>query len=257
MSVTIYHTGHERSTVICEALHKGTGFKVVQGRHGLVDDNAAMFYGVMRRNNELRDQCIEEGRDWYLVDNGYLRPGHFDGYYRITKNAFLCDGWGRPDHDRLRNLDIEIQPWQTQGDKILICVPPRDYGKLWHHDGDAWTRWVKGRFRGKTDRGVVLSYKPVLDSRCHPAQPPLWQQLARAWAVIVHDSTVAIDALIAGVPAVVTGDTPAKRCCLTDPADIETPIYSDEREELLAVLAANQWTIDEMKSGKAWRDLNG
>jgi hypothetical protein len=205
----------------------------------------------MRGNKRLREHCRD--RTWYLADNGYLRAGHFDGYYRITKNAFLCSGEGQGDAARLHRLGVRVRPWRKSGEYVLLCVPPPLYCRAWGFDGEAWRKRIMTDL--ETDRPLRLSFKPGLDERCPPDQPSLEEQLARAWAVVTHDSNVAIDALIAGVPVFVTGKTPARRCGLTDVSRIETPLYSDEREAMLAVLAANQWTLAEFRDGTAARML--
>jgi hypothetical protein len=53
----------------------------------------------------------------------------------------------------------------------------------------------------------------------------------------------------------VTGASPARAMWNTSLRDIERPIFG-ERHAWLAVLAANQWTLDEMRAGTAWRALN-
>lgn len=257
MSVTVYHTGHWHSHDVCRAVVTGTGFRIRPSKAGADERDTAIFYGITRRNDKIRDRCQRYGQDWYLIDNGYMRPGYLSGYYRVTKNALLHSGYGEPDFDRFAELRIRLQPWQRTERNITIFVPPPIYGKYWGLDTDAWARNVKSQIRGKTDRPIVLSYKPEIDSRRPPHQPPLSEQLADAWAVIVHDSNVAIDALIAGVPVFVTGETPAKRCARTDLSEIENPLYPDDREELLAVLAANQWTLDEFRDGTMWRHFCG
>jgi hypothetical protein len=65
-----------------------------------------------------------------------------------------------------------------------------------------------------------------------------------------------VDALLAGVPVFCTAPCAAQTMGHTDPALIETPLYPDDRERWARVLAANQWTLDEMRDGACWHDLN-
>lgn len=253
--ITVYDTGHPTSARICRAFADGAKAKIIEKAHKPRNDGKAVFvYGVMRGNNQLLHSCRKNKRTWYLCDNGYLRSGHFKGYYRITKNAFLCSGEGEGDFERLDRLNVELWPWRKTGSCVLVCVPPPLYCWAWKFDAWKWTERVTQEIRAATDRPIRFSYKPGLDDRAK-GLPPLEDQLSDAWAVVTHDSNVAIDALIYGVPVFVTGKTPARRCGLSDLSRIESPLYSEERREMLAVLAANQWTLAEFRDGTAWRAL--
>jgi len=84
---------------------------------------------------------------------------------------------------------------------------------------------------------------------------PLAMDLIDCWAVVAHSSNVAVDALLLGVPVFVTDRCGARRCADTDLSHIESPRMPDDREEWAATLAAQQWTLEEMRSGLAWRML--
>ena len=254
-ALTVYCTGHRVSKVICAAMAYGVECDIAPSKPGLRDDgNPAFFYGMLRHNWRLRKQCIRTGRDWYLADNGYMRPGQFQGYYRITRNALLCDGHSPPCTARLDALGVRPRPWRQNGRYVLLCVPYTEYCGYWGFNGREWQKTQMAKLREATDRPIVLSYKPG-DPRMPADQPPIESQLAGAWAVVAHDSNIAVDAIIAGVPVFVTGETPARLMGRADAADIEQPLYPDNRREWLATLAANQWTLDEFMSGRAWEDL--
>ena len=68
-------------------------------------------------------------------------------------------------------------------------------------------------------------------------------------------TSAAVAAVIAGVPVFTLAD-----CCATimgrkSVAQIEDPLYPDDRERWLSVLAANQWSVDELRDGTCWRAL--
>ena len=253
--LTIYCTGHPKSEIICSAMKAGTGAGMVWSGDGLrKDGNPAFFYGITRHNHLIRDGCVAAGRDWYLCDNGYMGMGHYDGYFRITRNAFLCDGGGRPDFDRLDRLGIEIAPSRQAGGYVLVCPPIAYYGKFWDFDIVEWLNETKRVLAQVTDRKIVIRFKPG-DGRIDRYQPPLDEHLAGAWCLVTHNSNVTTEAIVAGVPVFVTGATPAAVVGSTNIREVERPVYPDNRHEWLAVLAANQWTLDEFRSGKAWIDL--
>jgi hypothetical protein len=68
--------------------------------------------------------------------------------------------------------------------------------------------------------------------------------------VVTHSSKVAVDAVIAGVPAIVEPSNPAAPVCSTRLEDIETPLMPS-RAKWWASLMAQQFTLDEMRRGFA------
>jgi hypothetical protein len=85
---------------------------------------------------------------------------------------------------------------------------------------------------------------------------PIADDLEDCWAVVVFSSASAIDGLIHGVPCVTLAPFAATvRMGLTDLSKIETPVYPDDREPFMWNLAANQWSVQEIFSGQAWREL--
>lgn len=251
----VFDTGHKTSRRITRAIQEGLRCPRFTDRNMLNYIDPIIIYGILRKNDDIWRRAMAAGCDVYLVDNGYLRPGHFHGYYRITKNSFQHSGYGRLDYKRWKALGLQIKPWRLDGDYILIPAPPPDYNKAWRFDGDAWLRTVKSKIHGRTSREIIITYKPELDPRCPPDQKPFGELLKDAWAVITHDSGCALDALLAGVPVFTTGVTPAARCGAGDLKDIERPRYCDDREEMFAVIAGQQWTLAEMERGLPWKTL--
>jgi hypothetical protein len=186
------------------------------------------------------------GAVWYYGDHGYFSRGN---YYRITKDAFQYNGPMRPDFERLWRTSARPQPWKTDGAAVLVCPPDEAIATLMGFDQNAWFADVAMRLRNNTDRPVI-----VRDRR---ADRPLREDLKNAWALVTWTSNAAVDALVAGVPVFCTGDCAASPMGRQDPINIEYPAYPDNRDEWAATLAANQWTFNEMSSGKAWSELNG
>jgi hypothetical protein len=104
--------------------------------------------------------------------------------------------------------------------------------------------------RQHTDREVRVRTKPDRWTR------PISVDLAEAWAVVVYSSSAALDALVAGIPVFVLAPfAAAYRMGTPDLTQIETPVYPDDRDPFFHSLAAQQWTLPELASGAAWRDL--
>ena len=70
-----------------------------------------------------------------------------------------------------------------------------------------------------------------------------------ASTLVTHSSAAAVTAVIEGIPVIVSGMSAlAQMRWSTDPEH-------DQRLGFLNVLADNQWTLDEIREGKAWEWL--
>lgn len=240
----VYATEHVNSKTVCTAFAQGAGLPLVPPAP--LRPGAVVMYGYLRGLWPTLRQAKAEGRTWFYLDNGYLRPGHFHGFYRCTRNAYQHSGVGRPDFDRLKRLDIEIAAWR-KGRHVLICPPGDAYAQHHGFTAQAWLKQTLATLKANTDRPIIVRPKGT--------PRPLHQDLADAHALVTHASNTAVDAVLFGVPAFVNGPSPARPLGNTDLAAIERPVYADNREEWAAVLAANQWNLAEMTDGTCWRQL--
>lgn len=184
------------------------------------------------------------GEDWYYADHAYFERHRF---YRITKNAYQHNGIGKPDFRRLARWWPKPLPFHKSGSKVIIC--PQSQSHLDRRGDPHWLERTLDTIHRYTDRDVIVRSKrdPGVLARMMPD----------AWAVVCHSSNAAVEALMHGVPAFTTAECAAYDMTGHDLTDIEYPIYPDGRHEWAAVLAANQWTLDEIAKGKAWRALQG
>ena len=197
------------------------------------------------------DQAWKENRDWYYGDHAYFRRFKF---YRVTKNAYMIEGNERPDFARWKALGLEIKPWQTNGRHVLVCPPDPVMSKRRGINDAKWIQNVRDTLAKNTSRPVRWRGHPHLAPK--DAKPcAIQEDLQGAWAVVTHISNVSVDALLAGVPVFVTGDCPATIMAEVDLAKIESPLRPDNRAEWAAVLAANQWSMSEIRDGTCWRAI--
>ena len=245
MTVTVYSVPRERTSPrFARAFAFGCKGRITtEAEH--VDGPIAMFgsphiWGVLTR-------AQEEGRAVYYGDHAYFGRQKF---YRITKDAYQHDGRGRTNGLRFRVLGIDIEPWKT-GRHILVCPPDRNYARLHGLDETAWIRGTLRTLRRHTDRPVRLRMRNGAER--NPVS--LRDALRDAHALVTHHSNAAVEALCMGVPVFVTGECAARSMGGTDLTKIETPEYPDDRKRWAGVLADNQWTLDEMRRGMAWRHI--
>ena len=254
----VYDTDHVTSQTVCKAVGKGFGWDVSVAPWQRPLTGPAAIYGRDRGTLHVMRQCKADRVPWYFVDNGYLGTrvslGISDCFYMITRNAYQHDGRGKPDEARLsRLLDIvggSFEPWRKtrQRGHILVCPPIHEYDRVHYFWSAMWLRKTTKEIQQFTSRPLRLRYKPG-DSR-QPKARSLEKDFNGCHAVVTHDSNIVVEAIMAGVPAFVTGESPVAVLGNVDLGAIESPRFGDQ-EEWLAILAANQWTLDEIRQGAA------
>jgi hypothetical protein len=215
----------------------GGGFTT---KNELLPGDLAMF-GTVERWQVLK-AAQEQGRDWYYGDHAYMGRGD---YYRITKNAYQWQGPWEATPERFERLKLTIAPWRKTGRHIVVAPQSPRFMELFGVPVDAWVADVTRRLRAHTDREIRVRTKLSKD--------PVAVDLRDAWATVTFSSVVALDGLLVGVPAFVLGE-PSAAYAFGSPRleDIERPNYPDNREALLWTLADHQFTLDDIKRGRAW-----
>jgi hypothetical protein len=257
MLVAYPQPNKRKAQTICDAFVQGVRrcggeAKVTDGIPQRLEDGAAFFYGVRPGWVHLWDQAKAEKRTWVYCDNSYWDSCR-EKYFRITRNALQCDGLqmcqSGDGAQRFKALGITVRDWQRGGGHIVVCPNTEEFMATVGGVSGDWVAQVTTELRHFTDRTLRVRWKG--DER------PLAFDLAGAHALVTHMSCAAVEALVAGVPVFCTGRCAARWMGSSDLSMIETPYYPERRQEFMEVLAENQWTVEEMKSGTAWSDLNG
>lgn len=205
----------------------------------------AIVYGILRGCADIIRKCTYAGLDWWHIDLGYWGRGHFDGYYRLSRNGFQDP----PTNCAPATARIELPellPWKDGKGPIVIC-PPTLAQVTWHPtlilDPEDWTRTVEDYIRSVTNRQVVIRSKTDINNPL-PDDP---------YCVVTYASNIAVDALRHGTPAISLG--PGILNAYSPPlSDINDPdvIRIPDRELLFKELSWGQFTLDEFRRGIPW-----
>jgi hypothetical protein len=240
--VTYAVSTEKTSPIISKAFAHGCGGMV--WRDNSLRPGPVAIWGSPARWG-LIEKAIQQGRELFYMDHAYFGRRT---YYRITRNAFQHDGTGDAGPERFDVHNRPVQPWREDGRHILICPNSPTYHRLFGVDVHEWVTEITRTIAGVSQRPVRVRWKGQ--------ETPIDADLQDCWAVVTFSSAAALDALIAGVPVFVLAPfAAAYRFGLPDVAQIESPIYPDGRARLMWNLAANQWTLDEIRAGAAWRAL--
>ena len=238
--------GEQSSPRFARAWAQGCGGRIEHG--DVLHPGPVALFGSPARW-PLLNQAIAEGRDWYYADHGYFR--RFE-YYRVTRNAYQLDrmpisGEGGDDR-RLRACGVEIRPWRRRGEHILVCPPDEAFAALHGFNAGAWMQHIREALRNLTERPVRVRERACADVT-------LADDLVGAWCLVTYVSNAAVEAVCTGIPVIATGRCSAAAMGTYDLTAVEDPPRPRGRRRWAAWLASNQWTMQEIVAGEAWRAI--
>ena len=201
-----------------------------------------VYYGF-----DYLDQLLEKRRlkePFVFMDHAYFNRGYDKGNFRILLNqVHQTEVIPHLPEDRLP----PEKPWK-QGSKVFV-IPVAPNLATWH-DAHHWTTDTVAQLKRHTDREIIVKPKNG---------PPLRDFLDRAWAVVSHSSVAGVEAAQNGVPVFGPMTSPAFYVGNQFLDKIETP-STTERVEWLKTLSYSQFSLSEIRSGKAWailKDIHG
>lgn len=267
-----YAPSSKRSKILAAAMQQGItrcGDKVnlinsTTYEHRITAD-AAVFYGLSDRLNEVFRLYREKSTAVY-IDLGYwqrrLKHKH-DGYHKLSVNSRHPTAYfqnRQHDDSRFKKLDIDIQPWRKTGNYVMLAGMS---AKASAAEGFAQEQWEKEAAKLiQSFSKYPIHYRPKpswsdarqISGTIFQRSMELNQALAGCHAVATHHSNVAIDAILAGVPAFCEQGVASVMGC-SDVTKIDTPIYPEGREQWAADIAWCQFTVEEIATGMPWHHL--
>lgn len=268
MKIAVWRTGHEIADTVAEAVYVGLTkyefhFVHLQPTTILHPESFDEFdlhigYGILRGVDKVFSACGAFGKPWIHIDKGYWKPGHYNGYYRVSLCGTQQTKWLdklEPDYPRWDKLGIEILPgrepeaWVRECRPIhmdeprwqsLICPPTKPVRDFFHL-GDTYLGPAEAK--DYTGRPVIFREKNCVRS--------LQKDLDNVHHVATFNSSVGWEALRQGIP--VTSD-PTHSIVGAYEKLIDKPLHLDydERRKLFAIQAGLQLSLDEIRSGFLW-----
>lgn len=256
----------------CEVVDAATYCEPIPGA------DAIAVFGLKGRSRRIIEAYRTMGVRTLLFDKGLIRPStgyHAPaGYFRVALDGFM------PLARIERQMTENISParWLATGMKPRQRISPPSSGAIIYagssqkycdfHDlgpEHEFSAQIVSRIRKvRTGRSIVYRPKPSFDD-CSPiggtifSRPPetLAQLLPSAYALVTHGSHAAIDAIVAGVPAIVLGEGAARPVASTSVRDLAEPFFPDQERRFawLSAIAWWQWKIGEIRSGAMWSFL--
>ncbi|MCI0554921.1 MAG: hypothetical protein L0287_28560 [Anaerolineae bacterium] len=251
------------------------------------DTDVACMFGVKGRSRQILEDHVNIGKSTLYFDKGLTRhkggeAGH-TLYSRVYVNASHPAAYMMHEprrSDRWDRLDVKIAKAcrEPGSGHVLICASSGKY-----HDfnrmppPDLWGSGLISQLKKKTDKHLIWRPKPA--SRTIEIDPngkkvvykisalpgasfsdgaaTIQDALRGCEVLITHGATAAVDAIVAGTPAICLGKCAASPVCSDTIDDVnDAPFPKNElRRQWLYNLAYCQWANDELRSGYAWEYL--
>jgi hypothetical protein len=241
-AITAYpQPGKGKALDVCRAFAAGCGGRVVEQIPPALLPGTAVFYGVRPAWAHLWAEATVEGRPWVYIDNGFFPCG--GRYFRAAQNKLQAPSGAPGQISQLGPMGVTIRPWRVDGGHILVCLQSEEFMQTVAQT----SRDIVGEVLASTDRPVKVRRKG--------SGAPLAADLVGCHCVVTWSSNAAIEAICAGVPAIVLGESAAAPMASNRLEDIKHPPRPEGREQWAADLLASQWTLEEMRSGKCWEAL--
>ena len=223
-----------------------------------------LWHGKMTRNKSVWNHFRSQDKNVLVIEVGGIKRNTTwkVGINGINRSADF--GPKNNDNQRAQQFNLDLKPWRTDGDHILIC--------LQHIKSEQWSdmpalneyviKTVES-IRQHTDRKIIvrphprcpLKNLPVLDNVGYEIPKQIANtyddfdlNFANAWAVVSHSSNPGIHAVLNGIPAFVSEQSLAYDVGNTDFSTINSPKTPD-RQQWLNDYTHTEWTIEEIAQG--------
>src|SRR5690349_14872075 len=250
MRPAVHYLVREKNAHHGAAIARGFGARTVPAERRTLERSALHIIGGLQHGSlELMQQVMDAGEPYVFVDRAYFGGGPGTNCLRVVPSAYQHHWLERWPTDRLEAIQSQVpscrlQDWRAQGAHVLL-VPPSEAVCQLFGLGD-WGAAMYRRLQDCFDGPIVVSRKgDGIPARKH---------FPNCWAVVTWTSNVAVEAVLAGVPAFVSPASAAWPVALgldALEARIEKPYLADNRLAWAAALAYGQFDLSEIKSGYA------
>ncbi len=223
--------------------------------------------GVIKKDHIYK--CIDENRDYYYVDTGYLgnfpslgNPSGKKRWHRIVKNGLQHDQSFDVPSDRWEALlkqdpRLEWKGWKDYNKKILLVMPNPKACKFYNVDYDKWVEETTAQIKTNIDLPIEVRIKGSRSFRNN--EYSIYDAFdSGVYATVAFNSIAALESVLYGIPAFVSVPCAASPLVSNDLSQLKNP-FKPSIEQITKhchSIAYGQFTLEEISSGVAWRIMN-
>ena len=228
---------------------------------------SVLWNGRMGPNKNIWQRNLAQSKPTIVLEVGGISRGTTwkVGLNGINRDAFFGDGGN--DSSRAKRLGLELKPWKTDGQYILICGQ-HDKSLQWQ-GMPRMSNWIMDTIetiQSYSKRPIIFRPHPRcrLDAIEHQyknvrRQDPVQiagtyddfdMRFSNIWATISYSSNPGIHSIINGIPAFVSTHSLAYDAAndIDFLHDIENPVRPD-RQQWLNDYAWTEFTLEEISAG--------
>ena len=234
---------------------------------------SVLWQGKMRGYQSIWEECQKKNTPVVVLEVGGIKRNETFkvGINGVNREADFANQTF--DGERWKKLNIELKPWRSTGDTIIICGQ--------HHRSHQWRNnptmnlWFEqqiNEIRKHTDRPIVIRPHPrnptgfdiskwknvtkVLPQRDYNTvdDTDFKETLKQAWAVVNYSSNPAMMSVFNGIPVFVSEQSLCYDVGNTSLSNINNPAMPD-RSNWANKLAYTEWTTEEIKQGLPWQRI--
>jgi hypothetical protein len=213
-------------------------------------------------------QCMQNNRDFYYTDTGYLAnfigPGNPTGvklWHRVVKNSVQHHTIRECPPDRWQTLiaqdkRLEWRGWKNYDKKILLVVPTPKSCKYYGIDIETWKNTTIEEIKKFSNLPIEIRYKTSRRERNNGYT--IYKAFdSGVYATVTFNSIAALESVLYGIPAFVSVPCAASPLASTDLSQLANPVKPDTDLILKQCysLAYGQFTLEEIYNGTAWKIL--
>lgn len=229
----------------------------------------AVIFGMVKKAYQktwTKQAVIDrhKGRALIVVESAFVKREQywaigFGGQHGNAEFPYL-----KSDPDIHGRFNLDVKPWRINpnGYVVVFGQLQRDTN-VQHTDHYQWCRTMVSLASAKGHKVLFRPHPRELNPevygihRCFFHTGPLEEALGVAKAGITYNSTSAVDCAISGVPFHAYSPSSYSHSISTPLANLlANDFLLLERDEWLKRLGYSQWSLEEMKSGKAWNHLS-
>ena len=219
--------------------------------------------GVIKKDHV--NKCIEDKRDFYYIDTGYVgnfpsvgNPSGKKLWHRVVKNENQHSSIRDVPADRWNKLveqdpKLKWQGWKNHDKKILLVMPNPKACKYYGVNYDTWVEDTKKQIAKYSNLPVEVRIKGSRSERnkgytIHDAFD------SGVYATVAFNSIAALESILYGIPAFVSVPCAAGPLASFDLSNLPTPYKPDASTILKQChnIAYGQFTIEEIENGTAY-----
>ena len=234
---------------------------------------SVLWQGKMKGYQSIWEECQKKNTPVVVLEVGGIKRNETFkvGINGVNREADFANQTF--DGERWKKLNIELKPWRSTGDTIIICGQ--------HHRSHQWRNnptmnlWFEqqiNEIRKHTDRPIVIRPHPrnptgfdiskwknvtkVLPQRDYNTvdDTDFKETLKQAWAVVNYSSNPAMMSVFNGIPVFVSEQSLCYDVGNTSLNNINNPAMPD-RSNWANKLAYTEWTTEEIKQGLPWQRI--